>query len=184
MSILHNDGNQTRKVYPSSLSKRNAMAAKESMWAHTGKDKGRVVGPNGPRPESQELRVLLIYTPRWELENQGPCLHHLLASFTWLCTIWGILCLCLSLTTFPCSSWHNLQEIMRWPKYWSFSFRIIPSKEIPGLISFKMDCLDLLAVQGLSRVFSNTTVQKHQFFGAQPASQSNSHIHTWPQEKP
>ena len=37
---------------------------------------------------------------------------------------------------------------MRWPKYWSFSFRIIPSKEIPGLISFRMDCLDLLAVQG------------------------------------
>ena len=89
---------------------------------------------------------------------------------------------------------------MRWPKYWSFSFSIIPSKEIPGLISFRMDCLDLLAVQGtlkspldckeiqpvhpkeispgwtgwislqskgLSRVFSNTTVQKHQFFGAQ-----------------
>ena len=36
----------------------------------------------------------------------------------------------------------------RWPKYWSFSFRIIPSKEIPGLISFRMDQLDLLAVQG------------------------------------
>ena len=36
----------------------------------------------------------------------------------------------------------------------------------------------------LSRVFSNTTVQKHQFFGSQPSSQSNSHIHTWPQEKP
>ena len=36
---------------------------------------------------------------------------------------------------------------MRWPKYWSFSFSIIPSKEIPGLISFKMDWLDLLAVQ-------------------------------------
>ena len=54
---------------------------------------------------------------------------------------------------------------MRWPKYWSFSFSIILSKEIPGLISFRMDWLDLLAVQGLSRVFSNTTVQKHQFFG-------------------
>ena len=40
-----------------------------------------------------------------------------------------------------------------------------------------------LQSKGLSRVFSNTTVQKHQFFGAQP-SQSNSHIHTWPQEKP
>ena len=37
---------------------------------------------------------------------------------------------------------------MRWPKYWSFSFSIIPSKEIPGLISFNMDWLDLLAVQG------------------------------------
>ena len=41
-----------------------------------------------------------------------------------------------------------------------------------------------LQSKGLSGVFSNTTVQKHQFFGAQPSSQSNSHIHTWPQEKP
>ena len=41
-----------------------------------------------------------------------------------------------------------------------------------------------LKSKGLSRVFSNTTVQKHQFFSAQPSSQSNSHIHTWPQEKP
>ena len=50
----------------------------------------------------------------------------------------------------------------------SFSFNISPSNEHPGLISFRMDWLDLLAVQGtLSRVFSNTTVQKHQFFGAQ-----------------
>ena len=48
---------------------------------------------------------------------------------------------------------------MKWPKYWSFSFSIIPSKEHPGLISFRMDWLDLLAVKGLSRVFSNTTVQ-------------------------
>ena len=38
--------------------------------------------------------------------------------------------------------------LMRWPKYWSFSFSIIPSKEIPGLITFRMDWLDLLAVQG------------------------------------
>ena len=41
-----------------------------------------------------------------------------------------------------------------------------------------------LQFKGLWRVFSNTTVQKHQFFGAKPSSQSNSHIHTWPQEKP
>ena len=41
-----------------------------------------------------------------------------------------------------------------------------------------------LQSKGLPRVFSNTTVQKHQFFGTQPSSQPNSHIHTWPQEKP
>ena len=45
---------------------------------------------------------------------------------------------------------------MRWPKSWSFSFSIIPSKEIPGLISFRMDWLDLLAVQGDSQEFSPT----------------------------
>ena len=56
---------------------------------------------------------------------------------------------------------------IRWPKYWSFSFNISPSNEHSGLISFRMYWLDLLAVQGTLRVFSNTTVQKHQFFGAQ-----------------
>ena len=56
---------------------------------------------------------------------------------------------------------------IRGPKYWSFSFNISPSNEYSGLISFRMDWLDLLAVQRLSRVFSNTTVQKHQFFGAE-----------------
>ena len=46
--------------------------------------------------------------------------------------------------------------LMRWPKYWSFTFSIIPSKEIPGLISFRMDWLDLLAVQGDSQESSPT----------------------------
>jgi len=45
---------------------------------------------------------------------------------------------------------------MRWPKYWSFSFSIIPSKEIPGLISFRMDWLDLLAVQGALEHLKNS----------------------------
>ena len=67
---------------------------------------------------------------------------------------------------------------MSCPKYWSFSFSIIPSKEIPGLISLGWTGWISLQSKGLSRVFSNTTVQKHQFFGAQPSSQSNSHIHT------
>ena len=47
----------------------------------------------------------------------------------------------------------------RWPEYWSFSFSMSPSSEYSGLISFRMDWLDLLAVQGTSKVFSNTTVQ-------------------------
>ena len=66
---------------------------------------------------------------------------------------------------------------MRWSKYWSFSFSISSSKEHPGLISFRMDWLDLLAVQGTLESFPNTTVQKHQFFSIQLSSQSNSHIH-------
>ena len=66
---------------------------------------------------------------------------------------------------------------MTWPKYWGFSFSISPSNEHPGLISLKWTGWISLQSKGLSRVFSNTTVQKHQFFGAQPSSQSNSHIH-------
>ena len=65
---------------------------------------------------------------------------------------------------------------MRWPLYWSFSFSIIPSKEHPGLISLEWTGWISLQSKGLSRVFSNTTVQKHQFFGAQLSSQSNSHV--------
>ena len=50
---------------------------------------------------------------------------------------------------------------IRWPKYWSFSFSINPSNKYSGLISFRMDWLDLLGVQVTLKVFSNTTVQKH-----------------------
>ena len=63
---------------------------------------------------------------------------------------------------------------IRWPKYRSFSFGISPSNEYSGLISFRIS----LQSKGLSRVFSNTTVQKHQFYGTQLSSESNSHIHT------
>ena len=58
---------------------------------------------------------------------------------------------------------------IRWPKYWSFSCSISPSNEYSGLISFRIDWFDLLAIQGTLRVFSSTTIQKHQFFGAQPS---------------
>ena len=56
---------------------------------------------------------------------------------------------------------------IRWPKYWSFSFNISPSNEYSALISLRMDWLDLLDVQGTLKSLSNTTVQKHQFFGTQ-----------------
>ena len=53
---------------------------------------------------------------------------------------------------------------VRWPKYGSFSFSISPSNIYSGLISFRIDWFDLLATKGLSRAFSSTTVQNHQFF--------------------
>ena len=68
---------------------------------------------------------------------------------------------------------------IRWPKYWSFNFSISSSNEYSRLISFRMDWLDLFVVQGvLSRVSSNTTVQKQLFFGAQLSLESNPHSHT------
>ena len=71
---------------------------------------------------------------------------------------------------------------IRWPKYQSFSFSIIPSNEYSGMISSRFDWFNLLAL--LSRVFPSTTIWKHQFFDAQPSSWSNSHICTWLLEKP
>ena len=56
---------------------------------------------------------------------------------------------------------------IRWPKYWSFSFNISPYNEYSGLISFRMDWLDLLEVQGTLKSLLHTTLQKHQFFSAQ-----------------
>ena len=73
---------------------------------------------------------------------------------------------------------------IRWPKYWSFSFSISPSHEYSRWFRLGWTGWSSLQSKGLSRVFSNTTVQKHQFFSAQLSSQSNSHIHTWPLEKP
>ena len=79
----------------------------------------------------------------------------------------------------------ELALCIRWPKYWSFSFNISPSNEHSGLIFFRISFgLISLQCKGLSRLLSNTTVQKHHFFGAQLSLWSNSHIHTWLLEKP
>ena len=73
---------------------------------------------------------------------------------------------------------------MRWPNYRSFSFSIIPSKEIPGLISFRMDWLDLLAVQGTLKRLLQYHSAKASILWRSPSSQPNFHMHTWPLEKP
>ena len=72
---------------------------------------------------------------------------------------------------------------MRWPKYWSFSFSISPSNEHPGLISFRMDWLDL-AVQGTLKSLLQHHSSKASILQTQLSLRSNSHIHTWLLEKP
>ena len=86
---------------------------------------------------------------------------------------------------FPSTRESESALLIRWPKYWSFSFSITSSNEYSELISLSIDWFDLLAVQGtLNRVFSSTTVGKNPFFGTKPSLRFNSHIHTWLLEKP
>ena len=111
-----------------------------------------------------------------DCSTPGLPVHHQLLEFTQTHVHWvgyaiqpshSLLSLLLPLSIFPSIRVFSNESVLRirWPKYWRFSFNISPSNEHPGLISFRMDWLDLLAVQGA--LFSNTTVQKHQFFGAQ-----------------
>ena len=79
---------------------------------------------------------------------------------------------------------NELALCIRWLKYWSFSFNISPFTEYSGLISFRIDCFELLAVQGTLKNLFCTTIRKHQFFGYQPSLWSSSHNRTWLLEKP
>ena len=72
---------------------------------------------------------------------------------------------------------------IRWPKDWSFSFSISPSSEYSGSISFRMDWLDLLAVQGTLKSLLKHHSSNTSFLGAQLSLWSNFHIHTWLLEK-
>ena len=119
----------------------------------------------------------------------GLPVHHQIPEFLRLTSIESvmpsshlILCcpLLLMLSVFPGIRVFSNELILciRWPKHQSFSFSIIPSNEYSGFISFKMDWLDLLAVQQTLKSLLQHALPKHQFFGAQLSSQSNSHIHT------
>ena len=72
-------------------------------------------------------------------------------------------------STFPSIRVFSNESVLhiRWTSYWSFSIRISPSNEYLGLISLGLTVLISLQFKGLSRVFSNTTIQKHQFFSTQ-----------------
>ena len=73
---------------------------------------------------------------------------------------------------------------IRWPKYWSFSFNISSSNEHPRLISFRMDWLNLLAVQGTLKSLLQYHNSKASILWCSAFFKSNSYIHTWPLEKP
>jgi len=73
---------------------------------------------------------------------------------------------------------------IRWPKYWSFSFSISPSNEYSGLISFRIDWFDLLAVQRTLKSLPQHQGSKASVSCLSAFFKSNSHIHTWPLEKP
>ena len=74
---------------------------------------------------------------------------------------------------------------MRWPKYWSFSFSISPSNEHPGLISFRMDWLDLLAVQGtLKRLFQHHSSKASILYSAIKKNAFESVLMRWMKLKP
>ena len=123
--------------------------------------------------------------PHWLQHIRLPCLHHLLElPQIHVCWISDAIRPSRPLLS-PSPPALNLSQpwifsiestlLIKWPKYWSFSFSISPSNEYSGLISFRIDWFYLLAVQETLRVFSNTIVQKHQFFGAQLSLWSNSH---------
>ena len=73
---------------------------------------------------------------------------------------------------------------IKWPKYWSFSLCISPSNEYSDWFPLGLTGWISLQSKGLSRIISNITVQKHQFFDSQLSLWSYSHIHTWLLEKP
>ena len=93
-----------------------------------------------------------------------------------------ILCrpLLLPLSVFPSIRVFSRESVLhiRWPKYWSFRFSINPSNEYSGLISFRIDCCSPCSPRDSQESFSSSTIQKYQFFSAQPSLWSYSHIYT------
>ena len=122
-------------------------------------DKGRYICLSLQFCSVQSLSRIWLFATPWTAAHQASLVHHQLPEFTQTLVHWvgdanqpsNPLLTLLLLPPIPSSIRVFSNEstlLIRWPKYWGFSFSIIPSKEIPGLISFRMDWLDLLAVQG------------------------------------
>ena len=79
---------------------------------------------------------------------------------------------------------NQLALCIRWPKYWSFSFSIIPSNKYSGVISFRIDWFDFFAVQGTLKSLLQHHSSKSSFYSVQTSLWSSSLIHTWLLEKP
>ena len=135
-----------------------------------------------PAPFSSVLllrRVRLFATPRTAARQaslsivNSQSLLKLMSTESVMHSTYLIVChpLLLPLSIFPSTRVFSNESVLRirWPKYWSFSFSISPSNEYSALLSSSMDRQNIYAVPGrrLSRVFSNTTIQKHQLFGSQ-----------------
>ena len=127
-------------------------------------------------PWTAALQAFLSFTISWSLlklmsiESVMPSNHLILCRPLFL-----LLSVFPSIRAFS----KELTLCIRWRKYWSFSFSISQDW-------FPLWWIGLISLQskGLSRVFFSTTIQKHQFYGAQPFLYSSSHIHTWLLEKP
>ena len=138
----------------------------------------------------QSLNHVWLFATPWAAAHQGPLSFTISWSLLKLMSIElampsNHLILCRPLLILP-SIFPSIRVFSselafhtRWPKYWSFILSISPSNEHSGFISFGLTGLISLLPKRLSRVFSSTIVQKHQFFGTQATLWSNSHINTW-----
>ena len=127
---------------------------------------------------SSVTQSCLILWDHMDCSTSGFPLHHQLLEFAQTHVHWvgdaiqpshPLSSLFLLPSIFPSIRVFSSESVLciRWPKYWSFSFNISPSKEYSGLMFLALTGFTSLQSKGLSRVFSNTTAQKHQFLGAQ-----------------
>ena len=141
----------------------------------------------------QSLSFVRLFATPWSAACQASLSFTISWSFLTLISIESVmpshhLILCHPLlppSIFPSIRVFSNESVLhiRWAKYWSFSFSIILPMNIQDWFPLRWIGWISLRSKGLPRVFSNTTVQKHQFFGAQLSLWSNSHIHTWLLEK-